>query len=60
MTDAVVIQAGEGASIVVIHKDGNMSEVRIEVDEHGLMNVWIKGDLTKPYSVIEWGIEEGS
>lgn len=53
MTQAIVIQAGESVSIAVMHTDGSISEVKVEADEYGLMNVWISGDPTKPYSVIE-------
>lgn len=55
MTEAIVIQSGESASVVVMHTDGSMSEVKVEADEHGLMNIWISGEPTKPYSVIEAG-----
>jgi hypothetical protein len=48
-----VLQAGDSATIVVMHRDASMSTVKIEVDDLGTWGLIIDPNPAIPYSVIE-------
>ena len=49
----IVLQAGESASVVILHSDASMSTVKIEVDDRGMWGLLIDPNPNIPYSVVE-------
>lgn len=51
--EPIVLQAGESASIVVLHSDASMSTVKVDVDDLGTWGLIIDPNPAIPYSIVE-------
>jgi hypothetical protein len=52
MANQIVLQAGESATVVVMHSDASMSTVKVEVDDLGTWGLVIDPNPTIPYSIV--------
>jgi hypothetical protein len=53
MSEQIVLQANDQATVVVLHRDGSMSTVAFEVDDLGTWGMIINPTPMVPYSIIE-------
>lgn len=53
MSEQIVLQAGDSASIVIMHRDASMSTVKVEVDDLGTWGLFIDPNPDIPYSTVE-------